>query len=174
MMWEGSALVSNSRKSESIAEAVARLDRELRDVVARVSYGGPTASHTHAHSALTGLTSGDDHTQYHTDARALTWHSSLAGSHVTNGNSHNHNGGDGGQIDHGALAGLADDDHPEYAKGLVAYAERTSSTGSVVSTPVPARATLGFPPPVSISTSSTVRKDLSGGNSTRMSPFSRS
>jgi len=27
---------------------------------------------------------------------------------------HDHNGGDGAQIDHGTLAGLADDDHPQY------------------------------------------------------------
>jgi hypothetical protein len=34
---------------------------------------------------------------------------------VTNGDSHNHNGGDGAQIDHGGLAGLTDDDHTQYA-----------------------------------------------------------
>lgn len=34
---------------------------------------------------------------------------------VTNGNSHDHNGGDGAQIDHGGLAGLSDDDHTQYA-----------------------------------------------------------
>ena len=33
---------------------------------------------------------------------------------VTNGDSHNHSGGDGAQIDHGGLAGLSDDDHPQY------------------------------------------------------------
>lgn len=34
---------------------------------------------------------------------------------VTNGDSHDHSGGDGAQIDHGGLAGLADDDHTQYA-----------------------------------------------------------
>jgi hypothetical protein len=33
---------------------------------------------------------------------------------VTNGDSHNHVGGDGGQIDHGDLAYLSHDDHPQY------------------------------------------------------------
>jgi hypothetical protein len=34
--------------------------------------------------------------------------------YVTNGNSHDHSGGDGAQIDHGGLAGLSDDDHSQY------------------------------------------------------------
>lgn len=33
---------------------------------------------------------------------------------VTNGDSHDHSGGDGAQIDHGSLGGLSDDDHPQY------------------------------------------------------------
>lgn len=33
---------------------------------------------------------------------------------VTNGDSHDHSGGDGAQIDHGGLAGLSDDDHSQY------------------------------------------------------------
>lgn len=65
------------------------------------------------HGALSGL-GDDDHTQYHTDGRAATWHTGLSGAHVTNGDSHDHSGGDGAQIDHGGLSGLADDDHPHY------------------------------------------------------------
>jgi hypothetical protein len=34
---------------------------------------------------------------------------------VTNGDNHDHSGGDGGQIDHGGLAGLNDPDHPASA-----------------------------------------------------------
>jgi hypothetical protein len=41
---------------------------------------------------------------------------------VTNGDTHNHFGGDGGQIDHGSLYGLADDDHPQYTKHSLATA----------------------------------------------------
>ncbi len=33
---------------------------------------------------------------------------------VTNGDTHDHAGGDGNQIDHGGLAGLGDDDHTQY------------------------------------------------------------
>jgi hypothetical protein len=35
---------------------------------------------------------------------------------VTNGDTHDHVGGDGAQIDHGGLAGLGDDDHTQYVK----------------------------------------------------------
>src|SRR5512137_2880917 len=41
---------------------------------------------------------------------------------VTNGDSHDHNGGDGAQVDHGGLAGLSDDDHPQYIKHSLATA----------------------------------------------------
>ncbi len=85
------------------------------------------------HGVLTGL-GDDDHTQYfnaarHTkavhdalniDADTLDGINStgfaLVAAGVTNGNSHNHVGGDGGQIDHGGLAGLGDDDHVQYAR----------------------------------------------------------
>lgn len=41
---------------------------------------------------------------------------------VTNGDSHDHAGGDGGQVDHGGLGGLADDDHTQYVKHALATA----------------------------------------------------
>ncbi len=41
------------------------------------------------HGALTGL-GDDDHTQYHNDSRALTWHGAFASTHVTGGDSHAH------------------------------------------------------------------------------------
>ena len=37
---------------------------------------------------------------------------------VTNGDAHDHSDGDGAQIDHGGLAGLNGDDHPQYQKAL--------------------------------------------------------
>jgi hypothetical protein len=39
-----------------------------------------------------------------------------SGGSVTNGDSHDHSGGDGAQIDHGELSGLSDDDHSIYLK----------------------------------------------------------
>ena len=39
-----------------------------------------------------------------------------SGGSVTNGDSHDHSGGDGAQIDHGGLGGLGDDDHSIYLK----------------------------------------------------------
>ncbi len=38
-----------------------------------------------------------------------------AAAGVTGGNTHDHVGGDGAQIDHGGVAGLLDDDHTQYA-----------------------------------------------------------
>ena len=49
---------------------------------------------------------------------------------VTNGDSHDHSGGDGAQIDHGGLAGLSDDDHPQYIKD----SEFTQDSGVLVGT----------------------------------------
>lgn len=40
----------------------------------------------------------------------------VAAKGVTNGDSHDHAGGDGAQIDHGGLAGLSDDDHTQYVR----------------------------------------------------------
>lgn len=56
------------------------------------------------HGALTGLAD-DDHTQYHTDARGDARYAPLAKG-VTNGDSHDHNGGDGAQIAYANLSGL--------------------------------------------------------------------
>ncbi len=46
---------------------------------------------------------------------------------VTNGDSHDHSGGDGGQIDHGGTAGLGDDDHSQYLL-LAGRAGQTAAT----------------------------------------------
>lgn len=49
-----------------------------------------------------------------------------AANGVTNGDSHDHSGGDGAQIDHGSLGGRADDDHLIYynqARGDARYAQ---------------------------------------------------
>jgi hypothetical protein len=89
------------------------------------------------HGALTGL-SDDDHLQYHNDtrgdARYYTETELDAGQldtryytetesdatfapiaeGTTNGDSHDHAGGDGAQVNHGGLGGLSDDDHSQY------------------------------------------------------------
>ncbi|MHB8996924.1 MAG: hypothetical protein ACYC63_16900 [Armatimonadota bacterium] len=82
--------------------------------------GGPVD-----HGYLNGI-GDDDHTQYYNqprgDARySLTTHLhsgtyALVQYGIANGNNHDHSGGDGAQIDHGGLAGLADDDHLQYLK----------------------------------------------------------
>jgi hypothetical protein len=46
----------------------------------------------------------------------------VAAKGVTGGDAHDHVGGDGAQIDHGGLGGLADDDHTQYIKHSLATA----------------------------------------------------
>lgn len=60
-------------------------------------------------------------------SRIYSW---LSGSGVTNGNSHNHVGGDGGTISHGALSNLTApaDDHTQYLK----VAGGRAASGSIV------------------------------------------
>ena len=66
----------------------------------RPSTGGGVTDH----GALTGLAD-DDHTQYHNDTRGDARYAPLAKG-VTNGDSHDHSGGDGAQIAYSALSGL--------------------------------------------------------------------
>lgn len=49
---------------------------------------------------------------------------------VTNGDSHDHAGGDGAQIDHGGLAGLSDDDHTQYVRHNLSTASNDFLVGS--------------------------------------------
>ncbi len=46
----------------------------------------------------------------------------VAAKGVTGGDTHDHVGGDGAQIDHGGLGGLGDDDHTQYIKHALAIA----------------------------------------------------
>jgi hypothetical protein len=56
------------------------------------------------HGDLTGLAD-DDHTQYHTDARGDARYAPV-GNGVTNGDAHDHVGGDGAQIAYSGLSGV--------------------------------------------------------------------
>ena len=112
------------------------------------------------HGSIGGL-AGDDHTQYHTDARALTWLGTRSTTDLSEGTNlyytnervddqvaalvtdtasvtWSYNDGAGtleatavaGGIDHGALAGLADDDHTQYhtdARALTWLGTRSTS-----------------------------------------------
>jgi hypothetical protein len=70
-----------------------------RTVVTVSGIGGITD-----HGALTGLAD-DDHIQYHNDTRGDARYAPIANG-VTNGDSHDHVGGDGAQIDHTGLSNL--------------------------------------------------------------------
>ncbi len=54
----------------------------------------------------------------------------IAAKGVTNGDSHDHAGGDGSQIDHGGLAGLSDDDHTQYVRHNLSTASNDFLVGS--------------------------------------------
>lgn len=72
---------------------------------------GASSSSAVDHGLLAGLTD-DDHVAYLTTAR----HTAIAGDHVTNGDTHDHSGGDGAQINHAGLSNLAvGDPHTQYA-----------------------------------------------------------
>ena len=53
-----------------------------------------------------------------------------AGGGVTGGDAHDHVGGDGAQVDHGGLGGLADDDHTQYVRHTLAVAESDFLVGA--------------------------------------------
>jgi hypothetical protein len=108
---------------------------DLSSLHARGHAVASTSDHTDWPSGLTatelgyvdGVTSG---IQTQLDEKAATGHNHAgtyapAANGVTNGDSHDHAGGDGGQVDHGGLTGLSDDDHSQYhtnARGDARYA----------------------------------------------------
>lgn len=95
--------------------------------------GGATTLHKHSHTSLDDIgTNTHSNIDSHIGATGSAVHGlgnvsvlnvsdlddmyAPTGEGVTNGNSHDHSGGDGAQIDHGGLGGLADDDHTQYYK----------------------------------------------------------
>lgn len=65
---------------------------------------------------------------------------------VTNGNSHDHSGGDGAQVDHGGLAGLSDDDHSQYhndTRGDARYVKQGKHTIWIPAAAMTPRTTAG-------------------------------
>lgn len=84
--------------------------QDVRPYLPRVfGYGSTSAGVSLAHSSLTGLLN-DDHPQYLTEARAGALYA-LITSGVTNGDTHNHSGGDGGQIGHTTLSDIGTNTH---------------------------------------------------------------
>lgn len=88
-------------------------------------------SHTHTESEITDIGTHTHDGRYYTEDEVdtlLTGKSDTGHNHdatyapiakgVTNGDAHDHSGGDGGQIDHGSMAGLDDNDH-----GAIYYTE---------------------------------------------------
>jgi hypothetical protein len=93
-----------------ILDGLARLPAVDGSQLVNLPGGGVTD-----HGALTGLAD-DDHSQYHNNARGDARYSVLAHDHaatyapiakgVTNGDTHDHSGGDGAQIAYASLSGL--------------------------------------------------------------------
>lgn len=70
--------------------------------------------------------------------------------HVTGGDAHAHTAGEGAQIDHGELGGLADDDHPQYLLHSLAGTETSpfllgnGDNAFIIKTPLQVREILGI------------------------------
>ena len=82
------------------------------------------------HGALTGL-SDDDHPQYHNDARGDARYAPIANG-VTNGDSHDHSGGDGAQIAHTALSSVGTNTHAQIDTHLASTSNPHSTTAAQV------------------------------------------
>lgn len=68
-------------------------------------------------------------TDYLVPATAAATYAPIAKG-VTNGDTHDHSGGDGAQIDHGGLGGLTDNDHTQYVLHSLATAENDVLVGN--------------------------------------------
>lgn len=83
---------------------------------------GPNEVTTSTATSITGILKGDgahvaqaiEGTDYAGAGHTHDLAYAPIGAGVTNGDSHDHSGGDGAQIDHGGLGGLGDDDHSQY------------------------------------------------------------
>lgn len=98
-----------------ILDGLARLPAVDGSQLVNLPGGGGGGGGVTDHGALTGLAD-DDHAQYHNNARGDARYSVLAHDHaatyapiakgVTNGDTHDHSGGDGSQIAYASLSGL--------------------------------------------------------------------
>ena len=77
---------------------------DIRPNLARIfGFGSASAGSVMSHNSLTDLTVGDPHTQYVLWSVANSTFAAIANG-VTNGDAHNHSGGDGGQIAYSSLS----------------------------------------------------------------------
>ena len=103
---------------------------DVRPYLPRVfGYGAATAGVSLSHSALTGL-SADDHLQYYNETRGDARYAVLANG-VTSGDSHDHTGGAGAQIDHTGLSNIGTNTHSQIdtfiSSGVPAFETSTSN-----------------------------------------------
>lgn len=82
------------------------------------------------HAGLTGLED-DDHPQYHNDARGDARYAPIAKG-VTNGDSHDHSGGDGAQISHTSLSAVGTNTHAQIDTHIADVANPHSTTAAQV------------------------------------------
>jgi hypothetical protein len=99
------AKITMQKGSTTIASGIS----DIRPYLPRV-FGSASAGSVQAHSSLTGLNA-DDHLQYFNETRGDLRYAPVAKG-VTNGDSHDHSGGDGGQISYTGLANIPSDFTP--------------------------------------------------------------
>jgi hypothetical protein len=120
-----------------------------------------TAAAAADHDLLLNLNH-DTHLQYLTTGRALTWHGTLPGAHVTNGDAHDHVGGDGAQIDHTQAANIGTRTHLQLESDIAAKVASVSGTAPIVSSG-------GTAPAISITPATTVAPgSLSAADKTKL------
>jgi hypothetical protein len=102
---------TDPRNSPSHAGQHADANDAIEALEAKIGVDGSAVTTSLDYYAKSKVDPGHTHTAYAASAKG-----------VTNGDSHDHVGGDGGQIDHGGLAGLSDDDHTQYIKHSLATA----------------------------------------------------
>lgn len=87
------------------------------------------------HDLLANLAN-DTHLQYLNSLRADAWHALLPGAHVTNGNTHDHVGGDGAQIDHTGLSNIGTRTHLQLESDINNHIGDTANPHTVTKTQV--------------------------------------
>ena len=84
----GTAAEKSSYESGAVA-GEGWLETDTGHVYYCFSAGTFTRVDYFSHEDLSGV-GDDDHTQYHTDGRADTWHAGVSGSHISSGDDHDH------------------------------------------------------------------------------------
>jgi len=124
----GTAAEKTTHESSALA-GEGWLETDTGHIYYCFSAGTFTRVDYNSHSDLAGL-GDDDHSQYHTDGRADTWHSGQSGAHINSGDDHDHYSTNEGSAVLRIESGLdASKGSPSYA-GQLYFATDTAEGGT--------------------------------------------